>query len=331
MPGTDCPLYPLLFKPIGREKLWGGGKLVRQLRKPFSADAAIGESWEISDYPGSETAVVNGPLAGVSLRQLVEERATDLVGDPGVLQAGRFPLLVKFIDARDKLSVQVHPGDDYAREHDESFGKKESWYILDAEPGSTLIRGVTPGTTRETFASAIRSGELESCLHAFEPQPGDVVFIPWGMTHAIGAGVLLAEIQQTSDVTYRTYDWNRIDKKTGQPRELHVEHALAVTDFNPPDVDTVPRRLLDDGPTKRWETTRCDRFVIEIVELGGAFDDAPPEARFLILNVVRGDAVLEHDGERAELPLGSSVLVPASAGAFRLSGDGAAVLRSYVP
>jgi mannose-6-phosphate isomerase len=331
MPDNDTPLYPLLFQPIWRKKLWGGDRLVRLLGKPFPRDVQIGESWEISDYPGVETNVANGPLKDTSLRQLVEHRAAELVGDPAILQDGRFPLLVKYIDARETLSVQVHPGDDYAREHESSSGKKESWYILDAEPGASLIRGVTPGTTRDRFAAALRDGELQRCLHSFEPRPGDVVFIPWGMTHAIGAGILLAEIQQTSDVTYRTYDWNRVDPKTGEPRELHVEPALDVTDFDPPDADTVPRRRLDDGPCKRWETARCDRFVIEIVELSGSFDDAPPAGRFLILNVVGGAAVLKRGRQTTELPLGSSVLVPASAGAFSLRGDGATVLRSYVP
>ncbi len=323
-------MYPILFDPIPREKLWGGSFLARCFNKKFPLDARIGESWEISDYPELETTVANGSLAGASLRRLVEERTQDIVGDPAILQAGRFPLLVKYIDAKETLSVQVHPGDDYAREHAGGSGKKEAWYIIHAEPGAKLIRGVTPGTTREKFRKAIEKGELDPCLHAFDPKPGDVIMIPWGMTHAIGAGIVLAEVQQTSDITYRTYDWNRVDDE-GRPRELHVEQALAVTDFEPPKADTRQRRLLDDGPSKRYEGVRCDKFVLEVIELAGALDDAPPPARFVILNVVAGDAVLEARGGTTLLPLGSTALIPAAHPPYRLRADRATVLRSYVP
>jgi len=321
---------PLLFEPIGREKLWGGAYLARTMRKPFALDAKIGESWEVSDYPGAETRVANGPSAGTSLRRLVEERLEEIVGDEAVLQDGRFPLLVKYIDAKETLSVQVHPGDDYAREHEGGFGKQEAWYVVHAEPGAKLIRGVAPGTDRETFARALERGELDPCLHAFEPNPGDLILIPWGMLHAIGAGIVLAEIQQTSDLTYRVYDWNRVDDG-GRSRELHVEKALDVIAFEPPRRDTCRRKLLADGPARRYEGVRCDKFVVEVLELSGVVEDAPPPGRFVILNVVAGEARLAWDGGELPLPFGGTALIPAAMDRFRLAGDPATVLRSTVP
>jgi mannose-6-phosphate isomerase len=322
--------YPLLFEPIQREKLWGGSHLAELLGKDAPPDAKIGESWEISDYPELETAVANGPLAGVSLRKLVEERAAAIVGDEAILQGGRFPLLVKYLDAKQTLSVQVHPSDPYAAEHEQGFGKKEAWYIIHVEPDAKLIRGVHAGVSRESFAAALKKGELDADLHAFEPKPGDVVMIPWGTVHAIGAGIVLAEIQQTSDVTYRVYDWNR-DDEHGESRDLHVEKALDVIAFERPATDTVERKLLDNGPSKRYEGVRCDKFVIEILELAGSVDDAPPPNRFAILNVVAGEAALESAAGDLPLPVGSTVLIPAAMSSYTLRGDGATVLRSYVP
>jgi len=323
-------IYPLMFEPIQREKLWGGSHLAELLGKSAPPDAGIGESWEISDYPELETNVANGPLSGTSLRRLVEERAAEIVGDEAALQGGRFPLLVKYLDAKETLSVQVHPGDPYAEEHEQGFGKKEAWYIIHVEPDAKLIRGVHAGVTRETFARALEKGKLDPCLHTFEPKPGDVIMIPWGTVHAVGAGIVLAEIQQTSDLTYRVYDWSRVDAH-GASRELHVEKALDVIEFEEPKTNTVERKLLDDGPSKRYEGVRCDKFVVEVIELGGTVDDAPPPNRFVILNVVAGDALLESAAGEIHLPIGSTVLIPASLPPYKLRGDGATVLRSYVP
>ena len=323
-------IYPLLFGPIQLEKLWGGSHLAELLGKGAPPDARIGESWELSDYPGLETSVENGPLAGTSIRELVETRTAEIVGDATILQDGRFPLLVKYLDAKETLSVQVHPGDPYAAEHEGGFGKKEAWYIIHVEPEAKLIRGVHTGVTRESFAKAIEKGELDVDLHAFVPKPGDVVMIPWGTVHAIGAGIVLAEIQQTSDVTYRVYDWNRVDDH-GDSRELHVEKALDVTEYEEPKTDTVKRKLLEDGPSKRYEGVRCDKFVIEILELAGTVGDAPPPNRFAILNVVAGECVLESEDTELALPIGSTVLIPAALPPYKLHGDPATVLKSYVP
>jgi len=327
--------YPLLFTSLAdpfERKSWGGSRLVELLKKDLPGGVRIGESWDISDYPGAETCVLNGPLAGTSLHHLVETMTDTVVGDPTILQGGRFPLLVKYIDANHTLSVQVHPSDEYASEHENpGVGKKEAWYIMHVEPGAKLIRGVTPGSNRENFAEAIAKGELDPRLHTIEPSPGDIILIPWGMVHAIGAGIVLAEIQQTSDITYRVYDWNRANDH-GEPRRLHIEKALDVIDFKPPAADTCKLRPLEgNGPSKRFEAVRCDKFVIETIKLAGRIDDAPPPGRFLILNVVKGDALLEANGDQVPLPFGSTVLIPAALPGYTLQGDGATVLRSYVP
>jgi len=284
---------------------------------------------------GLRTALVMTGKDGSEALKLLTDEASRLqkmttVGDEAILQGGRFPLLVKYLDAKQTLSVQVHPSDPYAAEHEQGFGKKEAWYIIHVEPDAKLIRGVHAGVSRESFAAALEKGELDADLHAFEPKPGDVVMIPWGTVHAIGAGIVLAEIQQTSDVTYRVYDWNR-DDEHGESRDLHVEKALDVIAFERPATDTVERKLLDDGPSKRYEGVRCDKFVIEILELAGSVDDAPPPNRFAILNVVAGEAALESAAGSLPLPVGSTVLIPAAMSSYTLRGDGATVLKSYVP
>ena len=323
-------LYPLRLEPICRPKPWGGWRLTDPEHEDFPPGVQIGESWEVSDYPGQETVVANGELAGTPLRHLVAERTAELVGSESILQAGRLPLLVKYLNAGETLSVQVHPDNAYAAEHENGFGKREAWYIMRADPGAKLIREVTPGTTRETFRQALDKRQLEPCLHVFEPKAGDVVMIDWGTVHAIGKGILLAEIQQTSDITYRVYDWNRVNED-GEPRKLHVKEALDVTVFDQHTPDTCERKLLSDRGDGWCEGARCDEFVIEIIELAGAVEDAPPPGRFLILNVVRGHAVLE-DGEKPmTLRTGASVLIPACVSRYTLRSDDATVLRSYVP
>ncbi|MFO7898782.1 MAG: type I phosphomannose isomerase catalytic subunit [Planctomycetota bacterium] len=325
--------YPLVFEPVLLEKeFWGGRRLGDVLHKQLPKKGKIGESWEVSDYPGKETRVTNGPLAGRSLRQLVEDDVSDVVGDDALLQDGRFPLLVKYIDASETLSVQVHPDDEYARAHGEIAGKQEAWFIVRVEPQAKLIRGVTEGTDREGFERAIANGELDPCLHTFAPRAGDTVMIPWGTVHAIGKGIVLAEIEQTSDVTYRVYDWNRVDEQS-QGRDLHVENALDVIRFEPPTRDTCERKLLAENGGRRFEAARCDQFVVEVLELDGSVDDAPPDGRFAILNVVGGGAVIDSPAGETALPLGSSSLVPACMPAYtiRSAGGPATVLRSYVP
>ncbi|HJZ39780.1 MAG TPA: type I phosphomannose isomerase catalytic subunit [Bacteroidales bacterium] len=223
-------LYPLKFKPIIKDKIWGGTRLRQMLNKKCKTDKA-GESWEISGYPGSVSRVKNGFLAGNSLEELIEVYMGDLVGDGVFEKFGTlFPLLVKFIDANDTLSVQVHPGDDLARRQFESYGKTEMWYVIAAEKDAEIIVGFNKQLSKDAFMDHMNNKTLLSVLNTEKTHPGDVFFLPAGRVHATGGGILVAEIQQTSDATLRIYDYDRLDDK-GNTRELHIEKALEAIDF----------------------------------------------------------------------------------------------------
>jgi mannose-6-phosphate isomerase len=224
-------LYPLRFEPIFKSMLWGGRRLPGFLRRPESPDP-IGEAWVLSDVDGSPSRVANGPLAGTTLRELLAADRRGLLGDAEPAN-GRFPLLLKFIDAKQELSVQVHPTDEQARRvHPTAAGKTEAWVVLDANPQTSRIyAGFRPGVTADAFRRALADGTAPGTLHQFTPKPGDCVFLRAGTVHAIGADLLIFEVQQTSDITYRLYDWDRVDAKTGKPRGLHVDAGLACSDF----------------------------------------------------------------------------------------------------
>lgn len=222
-------MQPLKFRQIFKELVWGGERLLSQLDKPAPAGKNIGESWELADLPNDQSVVVGpGPWAGRSLGELVASEPQALLG-PVALDNGRFPLLVKFIDARDTLSVQVHPDADAAR----SLGsrpKSEAWYILAAEPGSRIILGLRPGVSAEKFLAALEAGRVEDLLLSIPARVGDLIPVAPGTLHAIGGGVMLVEVQQPSDTTYRVYDWGRVGLD-GKPRELHIEQAMISVNF----------------------------------------------------------------------------------------------------
>ena len=224
-------LYPLKFTAISKYRIWGGNKLNTVLNKSF-ADDDIGESWEISGVPGDESVVSEGLLAGKTLKQLAQEFKGAFLGNHIHENFGdQFPLLIKFIDAKTPLSVQVHPHDPIAKERHDSFGKNEMWYIMDADENAEIIVGFNTLLDKERYLEYLESDRILEVLNTVNTKAGDAFYIPTGRVHAIGAGVLLAEIQQTSDITYRIYDYNRVDKTTGQHRELHNELALDVIDF----------------------------------------------------------------------------------------------------
>ena len=222
-------LYPLTFKPIFKERIWGARNLERLYGKQLPATVPIGESWEISDRPGDVSVISNGPLAGKDLHWLVENLRTDLLGD-AKLEAGRFPLLIKLLDAQEKLSLQVHPPASKATEL-RGDPKTEMWFIADALPGSELYVGLKRGVTRADFERRVGDGSVAECFHRVPVGVGDSMFLPSGRVHAIGAGLVIFEIQQNSDTTYRVFDWNRVGLD-GKPRELHVPQSLASIDFN---------------------------------------------------------------------------------------------------
>jgi mannose-6-phosphate isomerase len=223
--------YPLQFEPIFKTMLWGGARLRPFLGKP-PADEPTGEAWVLSDVDGSPSRVSNGPLAGATLRELLAADAPGILGD-AKLSNGRFPLLLKFLDAKQELSVQVHPTDEQAAaKKPGALGKTEAWVVLDANPKtSKLYAGFRPGVTADGFRAAMAGKTTPETLHTFVPKPGDCVFLEAGTVHAIGRDLMLFEVQQTSDITYRLYDWDRVDAKTGRPRELHVEDGLACSNF----------------------------------------------------------------------------------------------------
>ncbi len=224
-------LYPLKFKPALKDRIWGGDKLKTVFGKEGKC-ITCGESWEISAVEGDISVVENGFLKNNNLQELIEIYMGDLVGDKIYDTFGlEFPLLIKFIDANDDLSIQVHPDDKLALQRHNSFGKTEMWYVMDSNPGASLISGFTKQTNKEEYIQSVESNTLTRMLNSTEVAHGDVFFIPSGRVHAIGAGILLAEIQQTSDITYRIFDWNRVDS-AGKPRELHTELAVEAIDYN---------------------------------------------------------------------------------------------------
>ncbi len=249
-------VHLLTFNEILKERIWGGRNLERLYRKKLPSNTLIGESWELADLPEDKSVVAQGPSAGKNLGRLVHEWKSDLLGSAG-LEAGQFPLLIKFLDANDILSVQVHP--DY--EGAEKLGgpvraKYECWYILDAADGAFVYAGLKPGVTKEDIRRAVEEGTLADIMVKLPAKRGDFFYLPGGVLHAIGAGLVIAEVQTPSDTTFRLYDWNRVDAKTGRPRELHIEKALECIRFvdvksGPVAPETPGRTLLAQAPTFR--------------------------------------------------------------------------------
>jgi mannose-6-phosphate isomerase len=252
---------PLRFNPLLKRLRWGGRRLGTVLGKPIGAGHDYAESWELCDHGADQSVVADGPLVGWSLGRLVQERGAELLGrHAGIRQ---FPLLFKYLDASDRLSVQVHPNDEQARAHQPGeLGKTEAWVILDAAPGSVVYAGLKCDVTRATLAAAIARGTVEDCLHRVPVAAGDCIFIPAGTVHAIGEGILLAEVQQSSDLTYRLFDWNRVGAD-GKPRPLHIDESLACIDFGRGPVSAlVPRRLSHNGGDSVEELVRCPYFTL---------------------------------------------------------------------
>jgi len=306
-------MHPLLLTPLYRRYLWGGRRFATSLGRHLPPGDDFAESWELVDRGADQTIVAAGPLAGRSLGQLVRDEGPALLGRHAPRPA--FPLLFKFLDACRDLSVQVHPDDARAaRLVPPDLGKTEAWYVVDAAPGSRIYAGLAPGVDAAALAAALRSGRCDEVMHAFEPKPGDCVFIPAGTVHAIGAGLLVAEIQQSSDVTYRLFDWNRVGAD-GKPRPLHVEAGLdAVTRFGP--VTPVRPREGADPAVRRL--VECDSFVFDEVRPTGEWRIGGDDACHFIA-VLSGSLTLDPAWRLPTLPPGGCVLLPAAIGAQRLA------------
>ena len=321
--------YPLTFKPIYQQYLWGGRRFETVLGRSLPPDGVYAESWEISDHAHQQSIVEAGPLAGTSLHQLVVDRPEGLLGRHHCLD--RFPLLLKYLDANKSLSVQVHPDDKLATRMGLSdLGKTEAWYILEAAPDSEIWAGFNQPVDRQTLAQAIQNGVLERFLHRFQPKPGECLFLPAGTVHALGQGVMVAEIQQTSDNTFRLYDWNRVGTD-GKPRPLHVEEGLEAIDYDQGPVEPDKPRATDQDHVKRL--VDCDKFIMDRWEFSSSHE-CGQDRRCHVVTVLDGAVEVEGDANCRPLDSGRTVLLPAAIGPVRLTPIDrrpAVLLDAYLP
>lgn len=320
--------YPLAFEPLLFEKVWGGRRLER-LAKALPPGRLIGESWEVADLGATSASgaggaaarsrIANGPLAGRTLHDALALWGPALMGRCRPTPAGDFPLLVKFLDAAENLSVQVHPSPAYAAMHPGAHLKTECWYVLDAEPGAKIYKGVRPGVTRERFEAAIRDGSVPAMMGAYEARRGECHSLPSGVVHALGAGVLVAEVQTPSDTTFRAFDWGRAG------RELHIEQALACIDFAP-----APGATAGSGAPGSCSTLlETEHFVLRERRGGGA--EAAPLANAeapVVLMALAGRFELRFGTERFELAAGTTVLSPAGLAARVRGTEGSLALEA---
>lgn len=317
-------LYPLKFRPILKERLWGGTKLKEVLGKPIESEIT-GESWELSTVKGDISVIANGSLEGKSLQDLIESNGEELLGKSVVERFGKeFPILIKFIDAKQDLSIQLHPNDDLAKERHDSFGKTEMWYIMDADPKAELIVGFNKDVTKEEYAKSIDNDTLLDLLNYEQVKEGDTFFINTGKIHAIGAGVMLAEIQQTSDVTYRVFDFNRKDKE-GNLRELHTELALDAVDYKKKDDFKV---TYSQELNKVSEMVDCPYFKTSFIQLTENLElDTTKRDSFTIFMCVGGKAVIKTAEGEVSIKKGETVLLPAITKKISLQSKAAKLLE----
>jgi mannose-6-phosphate isomerase len=323
---TVSPLYPLKFHPILKPKVWGGKKLAKLFKKNAVGD--IGESWEISGVNDNVSEILNGPLKEKSLNWLLENYKEKLVGEKVYKDFGnQFPLLFKFIDAREDLSVQVHPDDILAKKRHNSFGKTEMWYILDVEKNGRLILGFNERMDQKKYLKALSENKITPFLNSETVQNGDVFIIKPGTVHAIGAGVLLAEIQQTSDVTYRIYDWDRPDTN-GQMRELHTDLALEAIDFTP----AKTKLEYSEEINKPTHIGTTDFFSVNKLVLSESFvRDLNEIPSFTVYMCLEGAAIIETDDFSEEIKKGETILIPAQLPEIKFTTNSASFLEVYIP
>ena len=303
-------LYPLTFHPIFKERVWGGREMERLYQKKLPAGKPIGESWEISDRPGDVSVMANGPLAGENLRWLMENHRAELLGDAKPANKNRFPLLCKILDAREKLSLQVHPPVPGAVELG-GEPKTEMWFIADAAPGAELFVGLKRGVTRAEFEKKIKTGEVAECFHRVPVRAGDAMFLPSGRVHAIGAGLVIFEIQQNSDTTYRVFDWNRVGLD-GKPRELHVAQSLASIDFNDFEPKLVETKFVADGKIQKRPLVNDPLFNVETWKLNSGASGLLKPKKLQIIAVTAGEIEIKSGSTAVKLSAGQFSLIPAS-------------------
>ena len=315
-------LYPLKLKPAVKEIIWGGDKLKTDYNKsaPFEK---LAESWELTVRPDGMNVIENGECAGTTLGDYL---TPDLIGKN--YSGDRFPLLIKFIDARDRLSIQVHPSDDYAMKNEGEYGKTEMWYIVEAEEGAELVFGLDGEYSKEIFDKAVENGTVESLLHRVNVKPGDVYFIPSGLVHAIGAGILICEIQQNSNVTYRVYDYNR-PGKDGKPRELHVAKAREViVNYSPAQLESL--RFSGNADITPDLLATCDKFTVHKYEIAGEKALNVTEKSFVSLTFTSGEGEIVSGGESYSFAKGDTYFLPAGLGEVKIKAAGAVCVAAEI-
>ena len=319
-------LYPLKFNPILKDKIWGGEKLSEYFNKD-SKSTELGESWEISIVPGDISVVSNGELKGKSLQELLDVYKADFLGENNFKRFGeQFPLLIKFIDAKQDLSIQLHPNDELAKKRHNSFGKTEMWYVMQADKDANLIVGFNQKVDNKIYLKHLENKTLTEILNFDKVKEGDTYFIEAGRVHAIGAGVLLAEIQQTSDVTYRVYDWDRVETD-GNERELHNDIAIDAFDFEMKDdfrVDYEKRKNISN------EMVSCPFFTTNFVELDSKLEKKNTHDSFIIYMCVDGKVEVSTITSNEVISKGETILIPAAIKNFKLKTDYAKLLEVYV-
>lgn len=319
-------LYPLRWKPEFKERIWGGQELKRY--HPDLPDGLIGEGWMISDHPNGITTILNGELAGMGLDYLRETYGEIIFGRKGFSKKnGRFPLLIKLLDCQDDLSVQVHPDDHYDSLPQNELGKSEMWYILDAKPGAKIIYGLKDGINRKHLESAIQENRIMECVNEITVKSGDSFYIPAGTVHALGAGIIVAEIQQNSDSTYRLYDYGRLGLD-GKPRELHIEDSLKVIEYKRSETNYKNSSFIS---TSEWITLASTPFFITekgIVEREWIFHTHPDSC--IILIICEGTGFISWKNGEIVVHPGDCYLIPAQLGEFGLNGN-MTVLRTQLP
>ncbi|ABK62192.1 type I phosphomannose isomerase catalytic subunit [Clostridium novyi] len=311
-------MYPIKFENLYYEKIWGGRDL--ELFRDDIPEGNIGESWDVACHKNGMSIVENGEFKGLRLDELIEKEKENLLGTK--IDRNWFPLLIKLINAKDKLSVQVHPNDEYAKRVEGDMGKTEVWYVVEAFEGANLVVGTKGKCTKEEFKAAIEEGKLDSYLNKIPVKKGDVYLVQSGLVHAIGEGVIIAEIQQNSDTTYRVYDYNR-------GREIHVQKALDVIDLNLNGEKNEGLEIKKDGYTKNYLCLGRD-FSLELYDIKNSAEEESDVERFFIFTCVEGNGEILYKDGKEEIKTGDSILIPATLGNYTLKGN-MKLLKSYVP
>jgi mannose-6-phosphate isomerase len=310
-------MEPLVFEPYLRPMVWGQRRLGTQLHKALPTDQTFGEAWEISVHPHHVSRVAEGPFRGMKLTDLCERHAPEIFGDK-LPSGGQFPLLIKLLDCHDWLSIQVHPTDELAPQLSrEALGKTEAWVIMAVEPGGKIFAGLKPGVTREVLQQHLEAGTTDQCLHSFTPNVGDCLYLPAGTVHAVGGGVVMAEVQQSSDATFRLFDWNRLGTD-GKPRQLHIRESLEAINWNAGPVEPIrPKPLASSAGVDVEELVRCAYFHMARVRMTSPFA-LEIVKRMRVCMILDGSAELSgEDGYRRTFHRGETVLVPALHGSLR--------------